>query len=109
MGNPVSLDDWKAIGIVCGALLALLSLLGIVWRKAVGPLWRAAWKMIRRMDRVADDLLGDPAKGIPSMADRMAKLEREHADPARTQWHTHQRPNGGGGARQSPRARGGAP
>jgi len=73
----MSLDSWQALGIVCGALLALTTLVGLVYRKVIRPVWRAAWRTIRRLNEVADQLLGDKAKGIPSMTDRMSALEKK--------------------------------
>lgn len=85
----MALEDWQALGIVCGALLALLTLVGLLWRKVVRPVWRAAWRTIRRLNEVADDLLGDEIKGIPSMKQRMADLERTQAEHMAV-WHTPQ-------------------
>lgn len=61
-------DDLQYIGIILGILLTAAA----VWRKVVVPVWRAMWRAIRRMDQVGDEILGDRAKGIPSMADRVA-------------------------------------
>lgn len=62
------LDDWQALGVICGALVALCALLGIVYRWVVRPVWRT----IRRLNEVADDLLGDKARNIPSLTQRLA-------------------------------------
>jgi hypothetical protein len=75
------LDQWAALGIVCGALLSLLTLVGVLYRWAVLPVWRT----LRRLNEVADQLLGDKAKRIPSMTERMVAIEQklqEHLD-----WH----------------------
>lgn len=70
------LDFWQALGIVCGALAALLALLGLIYRWLVRPVIR----IIRRLNEVADLLLGEPARGDrparPSMAERMSTMER---------------------------------
>jgi hypothetical protein len=82
----VTVEQWQEIGIVCGALIALLTLIGLLYTKVARPVWRAAWRTIRRLNEVADDLLGDKAKGVPSMTQRMAAVERgqrEHLD-----WHS---------------------
>ena len=99
MVAPVSLEDWQALGIVCGALLALFGLIGLLWRKVVRPVWRAAWRTIRRLNQVADDLLGDEVKGIPSMTQRMAAHERMLAE--HLAWHGDPR---GAPARPAPGA-----
>jgi hypothetical protein len=80
--GTVSLDQWQALGIVCGSLLTLLTLVGLLYRWVVRPVWRT----LRRLNEVADQLLGDKAKRIPSMTDRMAALERELAEHVR--WHS---------------------
>lgn len=75
------LDDWQALGIVCGSLIALLTLIGLLYRWVVRPVWRT----LRRLNLVADQLLGDKVRKIPSMTDRMKAIERglqEHLD-----WH----------------------
>ena len=82
------LDQWAALGIVCGALLSLAGLIGVLYRWVVLPVWRT----LRRLNEVADQLLGDRAKKIPSMTERMIALEegqrelrgqlQEHLD-----WH----------------------
>lgn len=85
---PDSIEEWQAVGVVCGAILAVAALMGLIYRGVVRPVWRAAWRTIKRLNLVADDLLGDSAKKIPSMTQRMAALERKlddhlswHADP----------------------------
>jgi hypothetical protein len=75
------LDQWQALGIVSGSLVALLTLVGLLYRWVVRPMWRT----LRRLNQVADQLLGDKTKRIPSMTERMAAIERqlqEHLD-----WH----------------------
>jgi hypothetical protein len=67
----VNVDQWAALGIVCGALLSLLTLIGVLYRWVVLPVWRT----LRRLNEVADQLLGDKTKKIPSMTERMSTLE----------------------------------
>lgn len=67
----MSLADWQALGIVCGSLIALLTLVGLISRWVVRPVWRT----LRRLNEVADQLLGDKVKKIPSMTERMTTLE----------------------------------
>lgn len=76
-----SLDQWQALGVVCGSLIALLTLIGLIYRWVVRPVWRT----IRRLNEVADQLLGDPRKQIPSMTQRMTALEK--ALEEHIQWH----------------------
>jgi hypothetical protein len=85
----MSLDSWQALGIVCGALLALTTLVGLVYRKVIRPVWRAAWRTIKRFNLVADQLLGDKEKGIPSMTERMSKLEKQLGE--HLEWHDPKR------------------
>ncbi|HEU4541373.1 MAG TPA: hypothetical protein VFR23_09630 [Jiangellaceae bacterium] len=86
---PDSLAEWQALGIVCGAIVAVLTLIGLVYRRVVRPVWRAAWRTIRRLNLVADDLLGDKARKIPSMTERMAALEGKLDD--HLSWHNDPR------------------
>lgn len=71
------LDDWQALGIVCGSLIAAMTLIGLLYRWVVRPVWRT----LRRLNEVADALLGEPARegrpAVPSMMDRMKSLERQ--------------------------------
>lgn len=88
----MGVDEWQQVGVVSGALLAVLTLVTMIWRRVVRPVWTATWRTIRRLDQVADDLLGDAAKGVPSMVDRMGRLEGAQADLARQlaehiEWH----------------------
>jgi len=62
------LDFWQAVGVVCGSLIAALTLIGLVYRWVMRPVWRT----IRRLNEVADDLLGDKARNIPSLTQRLA-------------------------------------
>jgi hypothetical protein len=71
----VTLDDWQAVGIVCGALIALLTLIGLIYRWVARPVWRT----LRRLNEVADQLLGDKRLQIPSMTERMKALEAGQA------------------------------
>lgn len=73
-------DVWSQVGIICGALIALFTLLGLVWTKAVRPMFRGTKRFVRRMNQVADDLLGDQARGIPSMIDRQVRTEKAVAE-----------------------------
>ena len=79
----MALEDWQALGIVCGALIAFLTLVGLTWRWGVRPVWRT----LRRLNEVADLLLGDKDRDVPSLQDRLGVLndrisaaERRHAE-----------------------------
>lgn len=81
-------DLWQSIGIVAGAILAL----GALWRKVVVPVWRAFWRIVRRLDQVADDILGDERKGVPSMSARLTSVSArltavEETLAAHLSWH----------------------
>ncbi len=62
------LDFWQAVGVVSGALIAAGTLIGLTYRWVVRPMWRT----MKRLNLVADDLLGDKARQVPSLAERMA-------------------------------------
>ncbi|HEX6968880.1 MAG TPA: hypothetical protein VF174_08760 [Micromonosporaceae bacterium] len=66
----MSVDDWQAVGIVSGAILAVLTLASLLYRKLVRPMWRA----IRMWTRVAEQLLGDREHGVPSLMDQLQSL-----------------------------------
>jgi hypothetical protein len=76
-------DFYQSLGIVCGAILALLALLGLIGKQVVLPMIRA----IRRMNEVADELLGEPARdgrpGRPSLMARVARIEERLAEHIR--------------------------
>lgn len=78
------LDFWQALLVVSSALLTLFGLLGLVYRWVVRPVWRT----IRRLNEVADDILGEPARGIrparPSLAQRVAAQTEATAATAQT-------------------------
>ncbi|HEV8173056.1 MAG TPA: hypothetical protein VGP91_05350, partial [Actinoplanes sp.] len=61
-----TLDTWQAIGVICGALLAALTLLGLLLHKVVLPMFRG----LKRLGLMADLFLGDRAKGLPSLPDQ---------------------------------------
>jgi hypothetical protein len=73
--GAVRFDQLQDVGIACGAILAALSLLSVIYRKGVRPMWRTSRRFLMRMSAVGDQILGDRAKGIPSLADRLAAQE----------------------------------
>lgn len=83
----MTVEDWQAIGIVAGSMLAVLTLAGLVYRKGLQPMWRAGRRAYRRANEAVDQILGDKAKGIPSLSDRIAKVEQAQAE--HSQWHAN--------------------
>lgn len=75
------LTQFAALGVICGGLLSLLGLLAGIWRWLIVPTWR----LFQHLDKLANELLGDPDEGVPSMMDRMATLENRLAE--HQQWH----------------------
>lgn len=95
-----TIEQWQALGVVSGSLVALVTLIGILVRWVVLPVWRT----IRRLNEVADQLLGDKKRNIPSMTDRMSALEKGQgtlregqADLGRRLAHLEGRPLASGG------------
>jgi hypothetical protein len=83
------LEQWQALGVVCGSLIALLTLVGLIYRWVVRPVWRT----LRRLNEVADQLLGDKVRKIPSMTERMASLEQTFGEHLQ-QHQVYDRTNG---------------
>jgi hypothetical protein len=90
VGNPVlhlHLSDFQAIEVVCGALVTLLTLIGILWRWVGRPMWRAIKRIDRRMDRmdqVADVVLGkaatDDEPRVPPLEERLTGVLQQHVE-----------------------------
>lgn len=68
----MNLDQWQAIGIVCGALIALITLLGLLRRKVLQPMWRS----MKLAARLLEQLTGDPEAGVPSLMEQLANLHQ---------------------------------
>jgi hypothetical protein len=82
------LEDWQGLGVICGALLALVTLIGVLRRKVVSPVWRA----IKVFTRLGEQLLGDPERGLPSLMDRLEMLNTAQTEQGRKlaehlEWH----------------------
>lgn len=105
------MDFWTSIDIVCGALIALVVVASYVARGT-----RRVWHLMRKVNRLLDQTLGDPTAGKPSLMQRVQSIEQTqdtisqqlaehlewHADPkGQPARPTQQRPNGTG--RQPPR------
>ena len=80
-----TLDFWQAIGIICGAIIAVLTLLGLLYTKAVRPMFRG----LKRLGLMADLFLGDRTKGLPSLPEQVNALRSELRDHVNT-WHAPQ-------------------
>jgi hypothetical protein len=81
-------DQWDLLGKVCGALLGISALVGLAIKKVVRPMFRATWRLIGRLNRIADDLEGDERKGIKSLREEIQELGRQHRD--HLTWHEGQ-------------------
>lgn len=84
----MTLDQWQALGIVCGSILAALTLVTLVYRKAVQPMWRT----FKLGARLIEQLVGDRDTGVPSLMDRLAHLDANQAAVQRQldehlRWH----------------------
>jgi hypothetical protein len=88
-----TIEQWQELGIVSGSLVATATLIGIVVRWVVLPVWRT----IQRLNEVADQLLGDKKRNIPSLTDRMSTLEKGQAELARRLAHLERGPLAPGG------------
>jgi hypothetical protein len=104
----VTLDDWQAIGIICGALLALLTLVGVLYRKVIRPVFRS----MKLAARLLEQLVGDPDDGIPSLMERLARFDANQSEMARKlddhlEWHAN--PGGRPAKATGPRPNGPAP
>jgi hypothetical protein len=88
-------DQVKEIGYVSAALIAALSLVGLLYRKLVRPMWRA----IKMWTKVAEQLLGDKERGVPSLMEQLNSLAENQKAQARQltehlDWHSQTaRPN----------------
>ena len=104
----MTLDDWQAIGIICGALLALLTLVGVLYRKVIRPVFRS----MKLAARLLEQLVGDPDDGIPSLMERLARFDANQSEMARKlddhlEWHAN--PGGRPAKATVPRPNGPAP
>jgi len=69
--SVINLEQLQSLGIAAGSVIALMTLVGLLYRQVVRPVWRT----LRRLNEVADQLLGDKTRKIPSMTERMSALE----------------------------------
>jgi len=81
-------EQWQALGIICGALLALWALLTQIHRRVLRPVWQS----FRNAAQLLEQLTGDKAKGIPSLMDRLAQVaENQRVQgtqlAAHLEWH----------------------
>ena len=114
----MNLEDWGKIGVVCGTLIALGTVIGWVYRKVVRPMWRHTVRSWRRINRGADDLLGKPAEyddegnlvspEVTSLRTEIIKLQSQLVDMRRdldTHLLWHQSPRGRPAAGPLPKRR----
>jgi len=111
-----TIEDWQALGIVCGALLALITLAGLLWRKVVIPMLetvRLVSTLVRQLVGDKDamprrpslmELVTDVRAEMEQQALKLAQVERAQAE--HLAWHAHPgkqpvpvRPNGQQGRR----------
>lgn len=74
------LQTWAAVGIVAGAILAVLGVVAVAIRAA-----RALFRTLKKLDVLADDLLGDTARNMPSIVERVRTLDGKLND--HINWH----------------------
>ena len=112
----MTIEDWQAIGIVCGAIIALITLAGLLWRKAVIPMLetvRLVSTLVRQLVGDKDamprrpslmELVTDVRAEMEQQAAKLAQVERAQAE--HLAWHAQPsrqpvpaRPNGQHGRR----------
>jgi hypothetical protein len=83
MRDPVPSTDWWLIqwGAGAAAFTAILLAVRVAWMAGSNGL-RWLWRLLRRLEEMSDDWLGDKEKGIPPMRERVAALEADrHRHP----------------------------
>jgi len=75
-----TIEDWQALGIVCGALLALITLAGLLWRKVVIPMLET----VRLVSTLVRQLVGDKdaTPPRPSLMEVVAGVQTGLAEQA---------------------------
>lgn len=89
----MSLDQWAAIGVVCGAILGAAAVCFLLARGI-----RRMWHLMRKVNRLLDQTLGSP--GRPSLMDRVTSIEEKLEE--HLHWHTDPRGRPAGGAPLQP-------
>lgn len=77
---------WANIGIVSATILTVATLCALFYRRVLRPLAMRARRVARRVDMIYDELIGDPAKGLPSIGNRVTRLEKA-MDRLAPQWN----------------------
>jgi hypothetical protein len=67
-------DRLQQLGIASGALLALIGLGIYAWKGA-----RGVFRLLRKINRVLDEWIGDPATGQKGLIKRVANIETTQA------------------------------
>ena len=88
----MNIDQWQAVGVVCGALLALFTLVGLVYRRVVRPMWARSRRTYKLATQLIEQLVGDADEGVPSLMDQLGAFRRTQADIERKlddhlEWH----------------------
>jgi hypothetical protein len=68
----------------------LLTLVGLVYRKVIRPMWRS----LKLAARLVEQLVGDPEAGVPSLMQQLSALHESDVRLARQlddhlQWHAN--------------------
>jgi hypothetical protein len=84
----MSIEMWTALGIISGAILAVIE----VFRRVVRPMWRYLRRTLRNVNAQHELFVGDAVKGIPSVPARLSDVERRlvelrDAMDRHVQWH----------------------
>ncbi len=105
----MTIDDWQAVGIVCGSLIALITVVGLLRRKVFIPMLetvRLVSTLVRQLVGDKDsiphrpslmELVTDVQNNLEQQALKLAQVERAQAE--HLAWHEHPtrqpaRPNG---------------
>lgn len=70
----MNVERWQALGIICGALLTAIALGVYVWKGA-----RGMFRLVRKINRVLDEWIGDPVTGQKGLLKRVANIETTQA------------------------------
>jgi len=100
----VTVDQWANFGIVCGALVAAVTLAALAWKGI-----RRMWHLLRKVNRLLDQTLGEPPEGSrpgrPSLMDRVESIEAKMEEHLLLPHLPVPQPRPNGGTRPVPRKR----
>jgi hypothetical protein len=95
----VTIDQWQAVGIVCGSLIALITVVGLLRRKVIVPMletFRQVSTLVRQLVGDKDstprrpslmELVTDVRAEMEQQALKLAQVERAQAE--HLAWHAH--------------------